>query len=271
MRVEDLSEETEGTFFRCLHDERPDDPEVLAIRRRWYDEFSGKGFGAKVLINDSGEVAGLVQYMPVEHSHYLGRDLLAILCMWVHGYDHHIGNQQGQGFGRALLSAVEEEARAAGFKGVAVWGKDFPYWNPVSFYEHMGYTRVDRDGMDVLVWKPFTPDAEPPKLLRQTGKAVPGEEKVNVVSLFTGWCGGVDFSLLAREAVEGLGDRVDFTEVDTSIRENMLEWGVSDGILLDGKPYRQDGPPFTAGELRKDILDLYEEKLAAGAGHKGLY
>ncbi len=46
----------------------------------------------------------------------------------------------------------------------------------------------------------------------------------------------------------------------TSIRENLLEWGVSDGILLDGKPYRSDGPPFTAEELRADIMNLYNSK-----------
>ena len=53
---------------------------------------------------------------------------------------------------------------------------------------------------------------------------------------------------------------MDFTEVDTSVRENLEEWGVSDGILLDGVPYRQDGPPFTALELRHDILSLFREK-----------
>ena len=85
---------------------------------------------------------------------------------------------------------------------------------------------------------------------------------MNVVSLFTGWCGGLGFNLEARKAVEGLEDRVDFTEVDTSVREHLLEWGVSDGILLDGKPYRRDGPPFTAEELRKEILDLHGKKNA---------
>jgi len=39
-----------------------------------------------------------------------------------------------------------------------------------------------------------------------------------------------------------------------------MEWGVSGGILLDGKPYRSDGPPFTAEELREDIMNLYRDK-----------
>lgn len=260
MKLESISKDTEGTFFRCLHDEKPDDPRVVEVRRRWFEEHKHQGLRAKVLIADSGEVVGLCQYLPVEHSHYEGRDLMAILCMWVHGYEHHIGNQQKRGYGRFMLELIEEDAREAGFKGVTVWGKDFPYWNPVSFYEHMGYSRVDQAGNDVLVWKPFTDDAEPPRMLRQVGKAPGDPGKVSVTSLFTGWCGGCIFNLMAREAVDGIEDIVDFIEVDTSIRENLLEWGVSDGILLDGKPYRSDGPPFTTEELRADIMNLYRKK-----------
>jgi GNAT superfamily N-acetyltransferase len=260
MRLEDVSKATEGTFFRCLHDERPDDPEVVAVRRKWYEENRKRGLRAKVLVLDGGEVAALCQYLPIEHSHYIGEGLMAILCMWVHGYDHHIGNRQGNGYGRFMLEAVEEDARSSGFKGVAVWGKDFPYWNPVSFYEHMGYARVDQVGMDVLAWKPFTGDAKPPRLLRQVEKPVPDDGRVQVVSLYTGWCGGFGFNLLAREAVKGLDGIVDFVEVDTSNRENLMEWGISDGILLDGRPYRSDGPPFTAEELRAEIMEVHAGK-----------
>jgi GNAT superfamily N-acetyltransferase len=260
MRLVDVSKETEGTFFRCLHDERPDDPRVVEIRKHWFEKHRNHGLRAKVLIADSGEVVGLCQYLPIEHSHYEGRDLMAILCMWVHGYDHHIGNQQGLGYGRLMLESIEQDARESGFSGVTVWGKDFPYWNPVSFYEHMGYSRVDQIDNDVLVWKPFRDDAEPPRMLRQVRKAQGDSEKVSVVSLCTGWCSGCDFNLMAREAVEGLENVVEFTEIDTSIPENLLEWGISDGILLEGESYRADGPPFTAEELRADIMDLYREK-----------
>ena len=260
MRLEDVSRETEGTFFRCLHDERADDPRVVEIRRRWFEQHKKLGLRAKVLFDDSGQVVGLCHYLPVEHSHYEGNGLMAILCMWVHGYDHHIGNQQGQGYGRLMLEAIEKDARESGFKGVTVWGKDFPYWNPVSFYEHMGYSRVDQIDNDVLVWKPFTDDATPPRMLRQMKKGTLYADRVSVVSLFTGWCNGCGFNMMAREAVEGLEDIVEFTEVDTSVRSNLLEWGISDGILLDGESYRSDGPPFTAEELRADIMNLYGKK-----------
>lgn len=141
-----------------------------------------------------------------------------------------------------------------------VWGKDFPYWNPVSFYEHLGYSRVDQIDNDILVWKPFTDNANPPRMLRQKNRPIAEENKVSVVSLFTGWCGGCVFNLMAREAVDGLEDIVDFMEVDTSVREKLLVWGVSDGILLEGEPYRSDGPPFSVEELRQEILGLSRKK-----------
>jgi GNAT superfamily N-acetyltransferase len=259
-RIENVSPETEGTFFRCLHDERPDDPEVMRIRRDWYEKHLPLGLRAKVLLTDRDEVAGLCQYIPIQHSHYLGSDLMAILCMWVHGYSHHLGNRQGQGYGTMLLEAVEEDAEGSGFRGVAAWGKDYPYWNPVSFYEHFGYVRADQAGSDVLVWKSFHGEGEPPRFLRQkkSGPILP--DRVTVVSFFTGWCGGCSFNLEARAAAAELEEIVNYIEVDTSDRDRMLDWGISDGILMDGQPYRNDGPPFTREDLKRDILDLHGKK-----------
>ncbi len=259
-RIEDLSPETEGTFFRCLHDERPENPEVTLIRKRWCRRHRDLWLRTRVLVTDADEVAGLCQYLPIEHSHYLGRDLMAILCIWVHGYEYHLGNRQGQGYGRMMLESIEKDARRSGFKGVAAWGKDYPDWNPVSFYEHMGYSRADKVGNDVLVWKTFDGEGEPPRLLRQMKRGPIVQDRVTVVSLCTGWCGGCSFNLEAREAAKELQNLVDYIEVDTSVRKNMLEWGISDGILLDGEPYRNDGPPFTREDLKRDILDLLMKK-----------
>jgi len=111
MKLVDVDHSTEGTFLRCLHDEAPDDPRVINLRRRWVDAHKDKGWRAKVLVLESGEVAALCQYMPIEHSHFVGEDLLVILCIWVHGYDHHIGNRQGNGYGRLILQRIQEEAR----------------------------------------------------------------------------------------------------------------------------------------------------------------
>lgn len=237
---------------------------MAALRRKWHEKHKDKGLREKVLVLDTGDVGGLCQYIPIEHSPFLGRDLMAILCIWVHGYDHLVGNQQKRGFGRLLLETVEADARQASMKGVTAWGKDFPYWNPVSFYEHMGYVRADAEGMTVLVFKPFLADAQPPKLMRLKQPPTAGDRKVDVTVFVSGWCnGGCGYAVTVRDAVQGIEDIVDYREVDTSDRETQLKYGVGlDGIYLDGKPFRPDGPPFTTKELTAEIRTLYESKTA---------
>jgi len=260
MQLLDIDRDTEGTFFRCLHDEAPEDPAVIELRRRWYDRHVGKGLRAKVLVREDNAVVGLCQYMPIEHSHLIGEGLLAILCIWVHGYEHLVGNQQGQGYGSFILESIEEDARRSGAKGVAAWGMDFPQWNPVSFYEHMGYSRVDQTGPVVLVWKPFAADAKPPALLRPTHKPAPGGAKTEVTVFVNGWCGvGCEWCVHAREAVVGLGEWVTYDEIDTSDRATMLSWGIDDGVFLDGAPF--DGPSdWNSAYLRNKVLDRSRRK-----------
>ena len=262
MRLVDVDERTEETFFRCLHDEKPANPRVVEMRKRWYEAHKEKGLRARLLYSDSEEVVGLCQYMPIERSIFIGRDLMVILCMWVHGYEHLVGNQQGKGYGSFMLGAVEDDARRAGMKGVVAWGKDFPYWNPVSFYEHMSYSRVQRLGRDVLVWKAFEPGVEPPQFMQPRVQPSEGREKVKVMEMTCGWCsGGIECCLEARAAVAGLEGIVDYEEIDTFDFETRAGCGLSfDHVYVDGSPYKPDGPPFTSEELRGDILELYEAK-----------
>ena len=118
-----------------------------------------------------------------------GRDLLAILCLYVHMYDHHIGDQRGQNRGRTMLEKIEAEARAAGWKGIVAWGMDWEIWNPVSFYERMNYCRADQEGKVVAVWKPFCDDAKAPSLMRLDSE-LPGaaDDKVSVLVADNAWC-----------------------------------------------------------------------------------
>jgi len=263
-RLVDVTAETEGTFLRCLHEEVPDDPRVIAIRRRWFHTHKEKELRAKLLILDTSEVVALCQYLPVEASHIVGKDLLVILCIWVHGYDHHVGNRQGQGYGRFMLNSIEQDARSSGAAGVAAWGMDFPYWNPVSFYEHMGYCRVDRDEMVVLVWKPFVSTAPPPRLLHQVRSLDVPSRKIGVTVFTDGWCSGMcSQCVTVRDSVDGLGDIVDHREVDTTDRQTMLSWGISNGVFVEGQPYRPYEPPFTSEVLRRDLLELAAKKRIA--------
>ncbi|MFH1501628.1 MAG: GNAT family N-acetyltransferase [Candidatus Eisenbacteria bacterium] len=256
-----MDERTVDTFLRCLHDERPDDPRVVTLRRRWFDAHRDKGLRAKVVVLDSGEVVALCQYMPIEHTHIRGERLLAILCMWVHGYDHHLGNRQGNGYGRLMLDAIEEDARASGADGVAAWGMDFPYWNPVSFYEHLGYERADESDMSVLVWKRFSETASAPSFRVAVKRPRTRSDRVSVAVFLNGWCtGACSQCVTGRDAVEGLDDIVDYVEYDASDPNVLSEWGISNGIYVEGEPHRPNEPPCTSAVLRDDILKLAREK-----------
>ncbi len=261
MRLLDVDERTEATFLRCLHDEKPDDPRTVQLRRSAYRMQRERGLRAKVIVTDADEVAALCQYTPIEHSFIEGERLMAVLCLWVHGYDHHIGNRQGGGMGRMMLDAIEEDARDAGLDGVAAWGMDFPYWNPVSFFEHMGYERVETDGMTVLVWKPFTEDASPPRLVKQVRRPVGDPNRISVRVFQNGWCTGMcDLCVAIRAAVDGLDDIVDYLEIDVTDPEVHREWGISNGIYIEGEEHRANEPPPTSDVLREDILKLWDAK-----------
>jgi len=260
MQLLDLTPETEATFLHCLHDEKPDDPRVIDLRRRWVEEKRDRGFRGKVLRLESGEIAALGQYLPIEESFIDGDNLTVILCLWVHGYDHHIGNRQENGYGRFMLEQIETEIRDSGAEGIVAWGMDFPYWNPVSFYEHMGYERVDRDGPAVLVWKPFVPEAQPPRWFHLQKRPQTDPQRVTVHSFYNGWCtGSCGQCVTVRDAVAGIDEKIRFREVDSNQREQLVEWGISTGTYLDGEPFRPDEPPFSSEDLRQEILSRIEE------------
>lgn len=257
MELQEVTEETQDIFFRCLHDEIPADPRVLDLRHEWYQANREKGLRARLLILDDGRIGGLCQYIPIEHSHLIGEDLLAILCMCVHGYRHGVGNQQSKGYGKSMLKSIEDDAAISGKKGVAAWGVDWEInWMPVSFFEHMGYTRVDQEDRVVVLWRPFHPDAEPPRLLRLASRPPKGTDKVNVTVGANAWC-GCEKLVCAREAVEGLNEMVEYHEVDT---QTILHLGQVGGIFLDGEPFKPYEPPCTSHELRAEIVRLYNQK-----------
>ena len=204
MRLVEIDETTEDTFFRCLHDESPADPRVIAMRRDWRALYAPKKYRAKVLIDE-----------------------------------------------------IEADAHNAGCDGIVVWAKDFAQWNPVSFYEYMGYERADQSGLDVLVWKRFNHHAKPPSFLAtqlnpQVGKA----GKVQVTSVSNGWCGGgCEQCVMVKDAVAELGSNVVLTDIYAHEKPDMRARGASiDVVYIDNVPFQPDGPPATKDEFKQAIV-----------------
>ena len=255
MKITDLNPENEKLFFLCLEDWSEQAEEAGDHRENWYRKMKDKGLRAKLALDDDDQVGGMIQYVPVEYSFVHGKDLYFINCIWVHGYKEGRGNFQKQGMGTALLEAAEEDAKDLGAKGIAAWGIPFPFWMRASWYKKHGYVKADNNGLfgEVLLWKPFTENAKPPSLIRRRKKPelIPG--KVAVTAFLSGWCMAQNLAFeRAKLAAEKFGSDVVFQYIDTFNRDNLLEWGISDALFIDGKQVRT-GPPPTYEKIRKII------------------
>jgi GNAT superfamily N-acetyltransferase len=207
-----------------------------------------------VAVDDAGTVGGMIQYLPVERWPLLGAGLYFIPCIWIPGRRQGHGDFRGRGVGQALLEAAEADARALGAQGMAAWGVAIPAWMRASWYRKQGYRRADRQGISVLLWKPFTPGARPPRWLppgKRLPEPVPG--KVNVVVFNAAWCTAGNLTATrAQRAAAAFGSRVAYQEIDTSERAVAVAWGQTDAVYIDGRRLRT-GPPPSFERIRKRI------------------
>ena len=56
-----------------------------------------KGLRVKLALDDGERAVGMIQYVPIEYARAEGPDLYFVQCIWVHGYEEGMGNQQGRG------------------------------------------------------------------------------------------------------------------------------------------------------------------------------
>ena len=255
MKIIDLSEEHKKLFYVCLEDWSDEMKEAGNHKECWYNKMKDKGLGVRIALDDNGKVGGMIQYIPIEHSFADGKDLYFITCIWVHGYKKGRGNFQKKGMGRALLQAAENDAKDKGGKGIVAWGIPMPFWMKASWFRKQGYTKVDKLGLfePVLLWKPFTEDAVPPKWIKQAKKPETTPGTVNVTGFINGWCPAqnIVFERAKRTALE-FGDKVIFREINTFNRETLMEWGIADALYIDDKAVRT-GPPPSYKKIKKLI------------------
>jgi len=254
MQIVDLTHEHRTLFACCLEDWSDEATEAGPRRACWIEQFLERGLRAKLSLDDEGRVRGMIQYLPIEESWVDGEGLHLVLCIWVPGRRQGHGDARGRGMGRALLAAAEADARALGAKGMACWGIALPFWMKASWFRRHGYRRVDRQGISVLLWKPFTPDARPPRWL-PTGNKLPEPTpgKVDVTVFNNGWCtAGNLVAERARRAAAEFGDRAAYRQIDTSERATVAEWGQADALFVDGRQVRT-GPPPSYEKIRSVI------------------
>ena len=254
MEIIDLQDKHKPLYFVCLEDWSDEIREAGDHKAQWYEKMKDRGLRVKLALDDQGEVGGMIQYVPIELSPGAeGKDLYLVLCIWVHGHKKGRGNFQKRGMGKALLQAAEEDAKERGAKGMAAWGMAIPVFMRASWFKKRGYKTADKMGMQVLLWKPFSEEAKPPRWIKQkkTPETTPG--KVTVTALLHGWCPAMNMTYeRAKRAASEFGDRVAFRTVDAFNRETILEWGTSDALFIDGKQVRT-GPPPSYEKIKKKI------------------
>ena len=112
----------------------------------------------------------------------------------------------------------------------------------------------------VLVWKPFSADAAAPKWIRRRKKPGKTAGKVTVSAFVNGWCPVQNLVYeRARRAAAQFGEKVLFQSYDTLDREVFEQWGISDGLYIDGKEVRTGPPPSyekIAGLIEKRVRRL---------------
>lgn len=262
MRVIDLSESNKNTYFLCLEQYSDEMKEAVSAKESWYNSMKEKGLRVKMAEDDSGEIGGMIQYFPVEESWIEGRDLYFVSCIWVHSNKDGKKNFQNKGMGKALLRAAEEDVKGMGKKGMVVWGTSLPVWMKASWYKKQGYESVDKKGLfgDVLLWKTFADDAQPPKWIKPKKKPETSGDKVKITCMSSGWCSAMNLSCHRVKEVAGeFGQDVEIEEVDASGPSGYREWGMSDMVYIDGKKMSM-GPPPSKDKVRKLIEKRVKRK-----------
>ena len=231
--VRDMKSEDEYFVSTCTHENESEEADAWAGRRlAWLRENESRGLRVKVALLDGVRV-GFLYAMPIELSPWgpLGEDLMVFPCVFVKP------GSQGNGAGRALLAAAEEEAQRQGLKGLATFGyywEDF-WFMPAPFFAVAGFAEAERRGNEALMWKSFDTSATPPRMLTRNYEFRPVPGKVVVDLFWHSFCGTCNCEAArVREVAAEFGDSVVLREYCGDDRDILLEHQIPRAIYVNG-------------------------------------
>ncbi len=252
MKLIDITPENEKLYFCCLEEWSEDMKDAGDGKQKWYEYMKDKGLKVKFALDDNNVIGGMIQYVPVEHSMVNGENLYVVLCIWVHGHKQGRGDYRKRGMGKALLQAAEDDARLLGANGLVTWGLIIPVFMQASWFKRHGYKVVDKAGIMRLMWKPFNENAIPPKFMKPRKLPEKGKEKVNVTIFRNGWC--PNFNIAYERAIRASGEfpgKTSLQAYNTTDKAIIEEWGITDGLFIDGKEINTGPAPAYKKLIRK--------------------
>lgn len=255
MKIIDINETNKHLYFVCLEDWSDEMKEAGNHKECWYNTMKNKGLHVKFAVDDKDTIGGMIQYLPIEESFAEGKNMYVIYCIWVHGYKKGRGNFRKQGMGKALLKAAEEDVKSLGADAIVAWGLSIPVWMKAKWFKKQGYKKIDKNSVQVLLWKPFNESAAPPKWIKRTKEPLvtPNPGKLSITAFKTGWCPAQNIVYeRTKRACAEYGDKIAWKEYDTQDRENLIKFGLSDSIFIENKLLRS-GPPPSFEKIQKEI------------------
>jgi GNAT superfamily N-acetyltransferase len=254
-RIIDLDEKTKGPYFACLEPETPEMLEAKVHKTRWYDKMKSQGLGVKIAVDEKGEAVGMIQYTPAQYSPVVGENFYFINCIWIPIRKDREQNYRRMGIGAALLAEAETDAKKRGAKALLAWGLTLPVFMRASWFKKQGYLPVDKQGMQVLLWKPFVVGLTPPAWTGQ--KKIPARNtnpgKITVTAFLSGGCPVANYNYeKAKRAAAEFEGKTCFNTVDISQTKNIVEWGLADAIFVEDKCI-SGGPPLTYKQIKAKI------------------
>jgi N-acetylglutamate synthase-like GNAT family acetyltransferase len=253
MKIVDITPETESHYFCCLEEYSEDMKEAGDQKRKWYNHMKDKGLRVKYAMDDNGIIGGMIHYVPIEHSSFEGKNLYALLCIWVHGHKKGRGDHRKRGMGTALLKAAEDDVKQLGANGLVAWGLIIPVFMQASWFRKHGYKTADKAGMMRLLWKPFNENAVPPKFMKPRKLPGKGGSKVNVTLFRNGWC--PNFNIAAERTIRASREfpgKVNLQEFNGMDKDIVNDWGIREAIYIDGKEL-WTGPAPSVESIKKKI------------------
>ena len=246
MEVINLEGKYNNCYFNCLEEWSKEMAESGDLKEKWFDKFKDKGLRVKLARNEQDEIVGMIQYMPAELSFVSdGEGYYIIKCIWVHGYKEGVGNNQKHGIGTLLLEAAEKDMLGMNLRGILSWGVDLPFWMKASWFKKHGYKRIDKYKGMVLMVKSDENTNHKPRFIRniKIKEREKDSNKVEILIFKNGWCPANNIVVMRTlRAIKEFEDYIDVIIFDTTDRDVFLEYGIYDGVYINGKNI-QSGPP----------------------------